>query len=73
MAQKYERKRYYVAPSDSMKDEAKRMNESAITTKTPGTKPLKSLLGENAPKLHVGNTQVFFSITFKRELFISQL
>ncbi|XP_060573779.1 arf-GAP domain and FG repeat-containing protein 1-like isoform X4 [Ruditapes philippinarum] len=57
MAQKYERKRYYVAPSDSMKDEAKRMNESAITTKTPGTKPLKSLLGENAPKLHVGNTQ----------------
>lgn len=59
MAQKYERKRYYVAPTDSMKDEAKRMNESAIT-KAPGTKPLKSLLGENAPKLQVGNTQVKF-------------
>ncbi|XP_053403436.1 arf-GAP domain and FG repeat-containing protein 1-like isoform X3 [Mercenaria mercenaria] len=58
MSQKYERKRYYVAPSDSMKEEAKRMNESAITaTKAPGTKPLKSLLGENAPKLQVGNTQ----------------
>lgn len=57
MAQKYERKRYYVAPTDTMKEEAKRMNESAIS-KTPGTRPLKSLLGENAPRLQVGQPQV---------------
>ncbi|XP_045201377.2 arf-GAP domain and FG repeat-containing protein 1-like isoform X5 [Mercenaria mercenaria] len=64
MSQKYERKRYYVAPSDSMKEEAKRMNESAITaTKAPGTKPLKSLLGENAPKLQVGNTQGYHGVS----------
>lgn len=55
MTQKYERKRYYVAPTESMKDEAVRMNE-AVISKTPGTKPLKSLLGENAPKLQVGTT-----------------
>lgn len=57
MTQKYERKRYYVAPTDSMKEEAKTMNESAIS-KVPGTKPLKSLLGENAPRIQVGNYQV---------------
>lgn len=54
MAQKYERKRYYVAPTDSMKDEARRMNESGAASKPPVTRPLKSLLGENAPKLLVG-------------------
>ena len=57
MAQKYERKRYYVAPTEAMKEEAKRMNESSVS-KTPGTKPLKSLLGENAPRLQVGSNQV---------------
>ncbi|XP_052217131.1 arf-GAP domain and FG repeat-containing protein 1-like isoform X1 [Dreissena polymorpha] len=55
MAQKYERKRYYVAPTDSMKEEARRMNEAgAVVKPPPGTRPLKSLLGENAPKLQVG-------------------
>ena len=57
MIQKYERKRYYVAPTEAMKEEAKKMNESVIS-KAPGTRPLKSLLGDNAPKLQVGNHQV---------------
>ncbi|WAR28622.1 AGFG2-like protein, partial [Mya arenaria] len=56
MSQKYERKRYYVAPTESMKEEARQMNESAIP-KTPGTRPLKSLLGNGAPKLVVGTQQ----------------
>lgn len=69
MAQKYERKRYYVAPTDTMKEEAKRMNESAIS-KQPGTRPLKSLLGENAPRLQVGQTQVNICTRFLLVLLI---
>ncbi|XP_069104506.1 arf-GAP domain and FG repeat-containing protein 1-like isoform X2 [Argopecten irradians] len=54
MVQKYERKRFYVAPTDAMKEEAKQMNEAAMN-KQPQTKPLKSLLGNNAPALVVSN------------------
>lgn len=69
MAQKYERKRYYVAPTETMKEEAKRMNESAIS-KQPGTRPLKSLLGENAPRLQVSQSQVKDGIFSKFCLFL---
>ncbi|XP_033760735.1 arf-GAP domain and FG repeat-containing protein 1-like isoform X1 [Pecten maximus] len=54
MIQKYERKRFYVAPTEAMKEEAKQMNEAAMN-KQPQTKPLKSLLGNNAPSLVVQN------------------
>lgn len=53
MVQKYEHKRWYVAPTEAMKEEAKRANEAALNSK-PQVKPLRSLLGENAPKLVVG-------------------
>lgn len=53
MSQKYEKKRWYVAPTDAMKAEAKQMN----TIQEPQTKPLKSLLGNSAPKLVI-NKQV---------------
>ncbi|BFZ00827.1 hypothetical protein BsWGS_03866 [Bradybaena similaris] len=56
MVQKYENKRWYVAPTDSMREEAKRANEAALNSK-PQVKPLRSLLGENAPKLTVGPSQ----------------
>ncbi|KAL3846513.1 hypothetical protein ACJMK2_017493 [Sinanodonta woodiana] len=54
MLQKYEKKRYYVAPTEVMKDEARQINEGALN-KQPATKPLKALLGENAPRLVVDN------------------
>lgn len=57
MIQKYENKRFYVAPTEAMREEAKRTNEAALS-KQPQTKPLRSLLGENATKLTVGTTQV---------------
>lgn len=57
MVQKYERKRFYVAPTEAMKDNARQMNEASLN-KQPTTKPLKSLLGENVPKLRVHSNQV---------------
>ena len=57
MVQKYENKRFFVAPTEAMKEEARRMNEAALS-KQPQTKPLRALLGENATKLVVGNSQV---------------
>ncbi|XP_046543196.1 arf-GAP domain and FG repeat-containing protein 1-like isoform X2 [Haliotis rubra] len=56
MVQKYENKRWYVAPTESMKEEARRMNEVSAS-KQPAQKPLRSLLGENATKLVVQNNQ----------------
>ncbi|XP_041357186.1 arf-GAP domain and FG repeat-containing protein 1-like isoform X2 [Gigantopelta aegis] len=55
MVQKYENKRWYVAPTESMKEEARRMNE--VSVNKPTTKPLRTLLGENTPKLVVENNQ----------------
>ncbi|KAL5005256.1 hypothetical protein ScPMuIL_018712 [Solemya velum] len=57
MVQKYERKRFYVAPTEAMKDNARQMNEASLN-KQPTTKPLKSLLGENVPKLRVHSNQM---------------
>lgn len=54
MVQKYERKRWHVSATDAMKDDARRLNESALN-KQNTVKPLRSLLGENAPKLVVQN------------------
>ncbi|XP_048745224.2 arf-GAP domain and FG repeat-containing protein 1-like isoform X3 [Ostrea edulis] len=54
MAQKYERKRWYQAPTDSMKEEARQINESA-TNRQPPTRQLKTLLGEKTPQLVVQN------------------
>ncbi|XP_021358611.1 arf-GAP domain and FG repeat-containing protein 1-like isoform X2 [Mizuhopecten yessoensis] len=54
MVQKYERKRFYVAPTEAMKEEARHMNEAAMN-KQPQTKPLKSLLGNNTTPLVVQN------------------
>lgn len=57
MVQKYENKRFYVAPTEAMREEARRMNDAALS-KQPQTKPLRALLGENATKLVIGNSQV---------------
>lgn len=53
MIQKYEKKRYYVAPTEMMKTEAKEVNEAAVN-KQPTTRPLKTLLGEKPISLCVG-------------------
>lgn len=52
MCQKYEKKRWYVAPTDSMHQEAKRRN---TPVKQPETKTLKSLVGNNIPSLVIQN------------------
>jgi Arf-GAP domain and FG repeat-containing protein 1 len=57
MVQKYENKRFYVAPTDALLEEAKRMNEAALN-KAPQTKPLRTLLGSDATKLIVQHNQV---------------
>lgn len=57
MVQKYENKRWYVAPTEAMKDEARRTNEAALNSK-PQVKPLRSLLGENASKMSSAPVQV---------------
>ena len=49
MAQKYERKRYYVAPTEAMHEDARRMN----ATKQPETKALKGVVGNSLPSLRV--------------------
>lgn len=54
MAQKYERKRWHQAPTDSMKEEARQINESA-TNRQPPTRQLKTLLGDKTPQLVVKN------------------
>ncbi|KAL8563477.1 hypothetical protein ACOMHN_011956 [Nucella lapillus] len=56
MVQKYENKRFYVAPTEAMREEARRMNDTALS-RQPQTKPLRALLGENATRLVVGNNQ----------------
>ena len=55
MMQKYEKKRWYVAPTDQMKEEAREQN--TVKKAEPPQKPLKSLLGNNVAKLVV-NSQV---------------
>ncbi|ELT97325.1 hypothetical protein CAPTEDRAFT_225407 [Capitella teleta] len=54
MCQKYEKKRWYVAPTDSMHQEAKKRNTPA---KQNDTKPLRTLVGPNMPSLIVQNSR----------------
>lgn len=64
MAQKYERKRWYQAPTDSMKEEARQINESA-TNRQPPTRQLKTLLGEKTPQLVVQNQVILGNKTLQ--------
>lgn len=61
MIQKYERKRYYVAPTDTMKAEAKTSNETAMN-KQATTRPLKTLLGDKTANIVVGQNEEVTSI-----------
>ncbi|VDH91016.1 Arf-GAP domain and FG repeats-containing protein 1 [Mytilus galloprovincialis] len=66
MVQKYERKRYYVAPTEAMKTEAKQVNESSMNKQTT-TKPLRALLGEKGPSLIVHQNDNSPKITLKSQ------
>ncbi|CAC5393873.1 AGFG1 [Mytilus coruscus] len=66
MIQKYERKRYYVAPTDAMKTEAKQANEASMNKQTT-TKPLRALLGEKGPSLIVHQNDQSPKITLKSQ------
>ena len=54
MAQKYERKRWYVAPTESMHEEARKQN---TPPQKQEAKPLRTL-GGDIPKLSVQSNQV---------------
>ncbi|XP_064614873.1 arf-GAP domain and FG repeat-containing protein 1-like isoform X2 [Liolophura sinensis] len=58
MVQKYEKKRWYVAPTETMKEEARHQNELALSNlNTKSTRPIKSMLGEGATKLPLHTNQ----------------
>ena len=52
MCQKYEKKRWYVAPTETMHEEARKLN---TPEKKETTKPLRTLVGDNVPGLKVLN------------------
>lgn len=63
MVQKYETKRWYVAPTEATKEEAKWNNEAALNNKAQARPVRSSLLGESAPKPAAGPGQVSVTVT----------
>ena len=53
MSQRYDRKRWYVQPSEALYEEARRQNETSSTTKSAPAKPLTMLVGAHVPPLSV--------------------
>ena len=53
MCQKYEKKRWYVAPTEAMYEEARKLNTPE--KKEPATKPLRALGGDSVPGLRLNN------------------
>lgn len=56
MSLRYDRKRWYVQPTDAMYEEARHQNETSSTAKLPPTgtaKPLTLLVGSTVPPLNV--------------------
>ena len=64
MAQKYEKKRWYQAPTDAMLQDARVQNDTQAGKKND--KPLKTLLGHNATRLVVSDSHVVGYVTNKR-------
>lgn len=58
MSQRYDRKRWYVQPTDAHYEEARRQNETASTSKSAPAKPLTLLVGSNVPPLSVHSDKV---------------
>jgi len=58
MSQKYEKKRWYVHPTDEFYEEARKQN-TCSTHKQTGVKPISTLVGHNLPTLNVNANQVF--------------
>ncbi len=54
MSQKYEKKRWYVAPTEAMHEEARKQNTPAAK---PDTKSIRTLVGNNIPPISL-NSQV---------------
>ena len=58
MTQRYDRKRYYVQPTDDLYDEARQMNETLSTAKSAPAKPLSALVGNSVPPLSLQSDRV---------------
>jgi len=59
MSQRYDRKRWYVQPSEALYEEARQQNETTSTVKSAPVKPLTLLVGSSLPPLSVKSDKVF--------------
>jgi len=53
MSQRYDKRRWYVEPTDAMYDEARQQNTTASSARTSAAKPLTLLVGGNVAPLNV--------------------
>jgi len=62
MSQRYDKKRWYVQPTDVMYEEARQQNTTASTARTSAAaaKPLTLLVGNNVPPLTVRHDVVCY-------------
>lgn len=61
MGQKYEKKRWYVHPTEEFYEDARKQN-ACSTQKHSGIKPISTLVGHNLPALNVSANQVHCSM-----------
>ena len=60
MSQRYDKKRWYVQPTDAMYEEARQQNMTASLAKTQAAKPLTVLVGSNVAPLSVRHDAVCY-------------
>jgi len=53
MSQRYDKKRWYVEPTDAMYEEARQQNTTTSSARTATTKPLTLLVGNNVAPLSI--------------------
>jgi len=58
MSQRYDKKRWYVQPTDVMYAEAKQQNMTASSGRTAATKPLSLVVGDNVSRVLVVSDNV---------------
>ena len=58
MSQRYDKKRWYVQPTDVMYEDARLQNTTASSARTAATKPLTLVVGNNVAPLNVRHDAV---------------
>ena len=62
MSQRYDKKRWYVQPTDAMYVEARQQNTTASSSRSQPTKPLTLVVGNNVSPLNVRHDEVCLSM-----------